>query len=485
MFFRKYALLFSAIVFLLLSCKKQDAVNDNYTDPPEQITTLSTQVSSAGREFIEIKWNKVEDSYFKNITYAAYLDGKKIVDKLTSTTYSFINLNPGQKYTIKVVATTNEGNQVEQTLEGSTLAALTETEQIFYQKYSIHDYSMLIGPTGLYKLADGGHLLVKELAHPKDFTHEHYKIVVFKNDKYGHMLWYRLLSFTKYGLPVDEAVFNITTVKGDQDAILFAGNYAVKIAVNNGEVLMEKSYSDILPEQLFQTINNASTQEIIAGTNYANLLSISPEDLHVLWHQGSQAQSGSLGSIQLDSKKNIYGIFNGRLDQHTPIRVNKYDSKGKYIKTFAFDGVLEGEMNYGFSTTALLIDAQDNLYLFGNNSDYPYMRFFKFKTDGTLIKKNEQSEKFPIKDAYFNRKGEIVTVGQIDVSGLITYGGIYIFDKEMNIKSKHIWSDLPPHILSGITSNDDGTYNLFLGLMPLNSQYDGFIFIKTAVDGKV
>jgi hypothetical protein len=95
------------------------------------------------------------------------------------------------------------------------------------------------------------------------------------------------------------------------------------------------------------------------------------------------------------------------------------------------------------------------------------------------------SEKFPIKDAYFNRKGEIVAVGQIDVSGLITYGGIYIFDKEMNIKSKHIWSDLPPHNLSGITSNDDGTYNLFLGLMPLNSQYDGFIFIKTAVDGKV
>jgi hypothetical protein len=474
------------ILFIIIcSCKKQEGIIDNYTDPPDQITTLKTTVSAAGREFLEIQWNKVEHSHFEEVSYAVYLEGEKIVDKLSSTKYSLINLEPGKKYNIKVIASTNNGKQVEQIVEGSTLPALKESEKVYLQQYSFHDFSLLLGPTGLIKLEDGGHLVVRELAHPTDFTHVHYKIIVFRVDKYGQMLWYRLLAFEDFNLPVDSAVFQLTTIKGDQEAILFAGNQALKFAVSNGEVLLKKTYEDLLPEQIILSVKKVSFQEIIAATDDANLISVSPEDLRIIWHKNNQGQSGTLESIQVDSKQNVYAIFNDRNEKDTPIKVNKYDPKGKFLNSFQFDGRLEGEYNWGFVMNALLVDPQDNLYLFGYNASFSYTRYFKFKADGTLIKKNELSENLLIRGAHFNAKGEIVANGQVDGSGRNTWGGIFVFDKDMNIKTRQIWTSLPPHSLSGITSNADGTYNLFASFLPVNSQYDGFMYIKTALDGKI
>jgi hypothetical protein len=473
------------LLLLVCSCKKQEGLIDNYTDPPDQITTLKPLVISAGREFLEIEWNQVEHSHFEELSYAVYLDGEKIVDQLSSARYSLINLAPGKKYKIKVVASTNNGKQVEQSLEGNTLPALTESETIYFHSYSFHDFSLLLGPLGLFKLEDGGHLLVRELAHPTDFTNEHFKVIVFRVDKYGQTLWYRLLTFAEFNLEVDSAAFQFTTIKGDQEAILFAGNHALKFAVLNGEVLLRKSYSDLLPGQRILSANKVSSQEIIAATDNAHLISVSPDDLRILWHRDNQGQSGTLLSIQVDSKKNVYGVFTNLREQNTTIRVNKYDPKGKFLNSFQFDGNLEGEYNWGFIVTSLLVDPQDNFYLFGYNSSYSYTRFFKFKADGTLIRKNEQSENLLIKGAFFNAKGEIVASGQVEGEGINTTGGVYVFDKDMNIKTKQIWTSLPPHILSGITGNADGTYNLFVSFMPVKSQYDGFMFIKTALDGKI
>jgi outer membrane protein assembly factor BamB len=470
---------------LAFSCKKQEGLIDNYTDPPDQITTLKPLVISAGREFLEIEWNQVEHSHFEELSYAVYLDGEKIVDQLSSTRYSLINLAPGKKYNIKVVASTNNGKQVEQGFEGNTLPALAESQTVYLHSYRFHDFSQLLGPLGLFKLEDGGHLLVRELAHDTDFTNVHYKMIVFRVDKFGQTLWYRLLTFEDFNLAVDSAAFQFTTIKGEEEAILFAGNYALKFAVSNGEVLMRKSYSDLLPGQRILSAQKVSSEEIIAATDNAHLISVNPDDLRILWHRDSQGQSGTLQSIQVDSKKNVYGVFNDRREQDTPIKVNKYDSKGKFLNSFQFDGTLKEERNWGFIMTSLLVDPEDNLYLFGYNGYFDFTRFFKFKADGTLIKKNEQSERFLIKSAFFNANGEIVASGQEDGDGINTFGGIYVFDKDLNIRTKQIWTSLPPHILSGLTGNTDGTYNLFASLMPVRSQYGDFMFIKTGLNGKI
>lgn len=144
------------LFFLICSCKKQEGLIDQYTDPADEITALKPLVSSAGREFIEVEWNSVVDSHFKEVTYAVYLEGVKIVDRLSSTRYSLINLQPRKKYNIKVIVATNRGKQVEQSLEGSTLPALLETEKVYVRRYGFHEFSTLIGPTGLLRLEDSG-----------------------------------------------------------------------------------------------------------------------------------------------------------------------------------------------------------------------------------------------------------------------------------------------------------------------------------------
>lgn len=79
-----------------------------------------------------------------------------------------------------------------------------------------------------------------------------------------------------------------------------------------------------------------------------------------------------------------------------------------------------------------------------------------------------------------------MVVGQIDGGGLNTYTGIYVFDKEMNIKSKLFYTNIPPHIVRGITGNPDGSYNIFLNYMQTYTyENSNFVFIQTDANGKI
>lgn len=476
-------------LFLMLfyGCKKENGINteDNFIGQTENLSELKAEVSSVGKSFVEVQWNAVSNTHFKTVTYAVYLDNQKIIDGLTTTRYSLINLKSDQKYVIKIIASTKEGKQVEQIVNTSTLGSNTQVPNSIYQEYSIHSYSTLTGSTGLQKLTDGGHLIVRFLQHPGSFSNENFKIVVFRTDKSGNMLWYRLLSTKAYNISSDGEIL-ITSHKGDQEGILLIQNYAVKFATNNGDILLEKSYTDRLSGQAFKAVFYASNQQIIAGTGRGNLLSINPEDLSVTWQQTNNNRLGAIVAITMDSKKNLYYIFRDDSDRYTNIRVHKCNPNGEFLTEFLFDGTLPNEYNWGFWMTALLIDEQDNLYLFGRNSSYNNLRYFKFNADGTVLKKNLQSDNLLAEKAFFNDKGEIVVVGQIDGGGLNTYAGIYVFDKEMNIKSKKFYTDLPAHIVRGISGNADGSYNIFLNYMvTYNYENSNFVFIKTDANGKI
>jgi len=472
-------------VLLLYGCEKDKdyGSEDNFIDQPEQLSELKAEVSAAGTQFIELQWPVVKNTHFKDVSYALYLDGLKVIEGINATKYSLINLKAGQKYTIKISAS-SEGKQIEQIINTSTLTPSTGNPTI-YQEYNLHSYSRITGPTALKQLADGGHIAVRLLQHPGTFADENFKVVVFKVDQSGNMLWYRLLSVKAYSFSTYGEFF-VTSHKEDQEGLLFIQNSVVKFSVKTGEVLLEKSYADRLPEQSFESVFKTSAQEVIAGTSTGSLLSINPDDLSLNWHQPNTNQLGSIVAINVDSKKNIYYIFRNTNERNTSIRVHKCDSKGQFLNNFLFDGTLNNESNLGFWMTSLLVDEQDNLYLFGRNSDFNFLRYFKFSTDGTVLKKNEKSDYLSAEKAFFNNKGEIVVVGQVDGGGLNTYAGLYIFDKEMNIKSKRYYTEIPSHIIRGISGNPDGSYNIFLNFRQTYTyENPNFVFIKTDADGNI
>jgi hypothetical protein len=481
------AAFFWLVVLLFFGCKKEKVIKneDNFIEQTEQLSELKAEVSAAGYQFVEVQWNAVNNSHFKAVNYSIYLDDQKIIDGLTATKYSLINLKAGKAYSIKIIASTKDGRRVEQIVKTSTLSSPVDgSGQSIYQEYSIHSYSSMMGPTGLQKLKDGGHLIARTLQHPNYFGDGSFKIIVFRTDKSGLMLWYRLLSAKAFRDITTGEMF-LTSHNGDQEGLLFMQNYAVKFAINNGEILLEKRYEDDLKGQVFKSVFYVSSQQIIAGTDQGTLLSVNPEDLSVTWHQANANRSGTIVAINVDSKKNIYYIFRDRNDRYTNIRVHKCNANGEFLKDFLFDGALPNENNWGFRMTSLLVDEQDNLYLFGRNSDYNYLRYFKFNTDGTILKKNQQSDNLSAEKSFFNEKGEIVVVGQIDGGGLNTYAGIYVFDKDMNIKSKLFYTNIPPHIVRGITGNPDGSYNIFLNYMQTYTyENSNFVFIKTDANGK-
>ncbi|WP_090880726.1 fibronectin type III domain-containing protein [Pedobacter rhizosphaerae] len=478
---------FCLIVAVLLSaCKKESVFSeeDKFIEHIEEFSELKPEVSAAGYEFIEIQWKPIQNTHYKPVTYTIYLNDKKIIESLTANKYSLINLSAGQKYEIKVVASTTEGKQTSNALSASTLSPSNAGLSV-YQEYRIHQFSVIGGNTSVQKLPDGGHLLVKLLQHEGYFDDDPFKIVIFRTDVHGNMVWYKLLR-QKVSNTTIGGVMPLALHNNGQEGLMFLQNYVIKFSIANGEIILEKAYGDDLSKPSFQSIYYASNQQVIIGTQQGSLMAINPEDLSLLWNRMNIDRPGAIGDIKIDSKRNIYYIFRDRNDSYANIRVHKCNPEGEFIKSFLFDGTLPGEYNYGFNMSALLIDNQDKLYLFGKNYSYNFLRFFKFDTEGNVIKKNQTSDYLLADQAFFNTNGDIVLLGQVDGGGFATYSGLYVFDKDMNIKSKLFYKDIPYHRVSGITSNIDGTYNLFLAYVQTYTYSNkNFIFIKTGLDGKI
>lgn len=474
----------SCICIFFFACKK-DYINkneDKYVEQVEQLSDLNPEISALGIQFIEVSWKVVSNTHFKAVTYSIYLDDQQIAEGLTTTKYSFINLKPGQEYHIKVIASSN-GKQTEQLVEATTLKLSSESSQTQYHEYKIHTFSSFIGATSLAKCADGGHIIVRYMQHPAYFGVEPYKTVVFKINKQGQMLWYRLLNAFK---DYPEINLNVSLHNQDKECIVLVKGDLFKIATNNGDVMLQKKLQPLMDGQNFESLFYASSQEMIAGTSKGDMFSINPQDLSLNWQHINPDRTRSITAINTDSKKNLYYIAYDKTKGYNDIRVYKCNSKAELLQTFTFDGTLPGESNNGFIMASLLVDEEDNLYLFGRNMGYNFLRYFKFRPDGTLIKKNLQSDNLLATQAFFNDKGEIILAGRKDEGGFTVYTGIYVFDKNLSIKSKSFCTSIPYHIMSGITGNIDGSYNIFLHYMTTYS-YDNrnFVFIKTDSNGKI
>ncbi|RYF26200.1 MAG: hypothetical protein EOO42_02045 [Flavobacteriales bacterium] len=472
-------------MLLLLACKKEKISNkdDRFVEHNESLSALEASISSAGKEFLELQWSLVTNTHYKEVTYSVFLDGIKVSEGITTTKFSLINLKPDHSYTVKVVASVANGMNTDYVLTGKTLA--DTGAPTFYKEYNIHSFSSMVGSTALQRCADGSHLVARFLSHPAAFGGDSMKIVLFKLDDNGNMLWYRLLSAD--ALKTNSMAELILALhNGDREAILLVGGIVTKVNLSTGEVLSTRDYSGQFPNQSFRSAYYTSSQELIAGGNNGALVSINPTDLTLNWSQTNLSRSGSIIAIAIDSKKNIYYIFNAKNDEHTQIRVDKCDPIGNFLTSFSFDGILPNEGNWGFSMNALVVDAEDNFYMFGHNYDYNFLRYFKFNTAGVTLKKNNVSDYLIAKSAFINSKGEIVVAGRTDGGSFNTAGTIYVFDKDLNIKTKETYSNLPYHIIRGVTGNPDGSYNIFLNYMQTYT-YDNrsFVFIKTDANGKI
>jgi len=470
--------------FFLFACKKDSAIKneDNFVEQPEQLSELKAEISAAGNQFLEVQWKQVNNTHFKAVTYSIYLDGQKIIDGLAVTKYRFINLNSGQSYAVKIKASTKDGKEIEQTISGTTLSPSSDGH--IYQEYSIHSYSWMSGNVGLQKLSDEGHLVVRFLQHPDYFAEGTFKIIVFRTDKSGHMLWYRLLSSMGYE-DLQSSEILLATHNQEKESLIVLQDYVIKFTTSNGDILLKKRYTDNLNGEIFRAVY-ATPNELIIGGEQGSLLSVNPVDLSLNWLHTKESKSGLIMAINLDSKKNICYILRELNDDYAKIRVHKCDAKGEFLKEFSFDGALPDGGNLGGDMTRLLIDEQDNFYLFGGNSSFYRLNYLKFSADGKVLKKDDGTEYLWTRGAFFNEKGEIVVTGQVDRGGLNTFLGLYVFDKDMNIKSKNVYTDIPAHIARGVTSNLDGSYNIFLDYMQTYT-YDNsnFIFIKTDTNGKL
>ncbi len=460
-------------VILFNACKKEIIDDtDKFVQHADELSALQPFVASAGLNFIEVEWGEVFNSHYKSVVYSVFLNDEKIVDKLTNTKYSLINLEPNKEYKIKIIASTADGQKIEQSIDGRTLDDTSRK----YIEYKIHPYSRMIGAVDVKKLKGGGHLVSRFISSPTYFNGEAEKIVVFRVDGNGLMLWYRLLS--TMALKANSGNNLLLAVLDEEvDPILVIGTFALKINLESGEINASKDFSEYLAGELFRSIYATSQQIIISETN-GGLMSVNPRSLSVNWYHVNTTQIGDIGPINVDSEKNIYCVFRERNRVTSDVTVHKYNSQGQFLTSFSFAGYVPDIYHNGFNMGAFLIDSEDKLYLMGYSYRDRYLQYFKFDKKGTVLRQSNDAIYLVASSAFFNNNGDIAIVGK---SGNWNYSeqiSVFIYDKNFNVKSTHIYTDIPDKSTKVMTENIDGSYNLFLDYVENGELKFGFTKIE-------
>jgi len=447
-------------------------------EEPEKLSGLALEASAVGQNFIEVSWEKVYSTHYKAVSYIVSLNGERIVNELNTNKFSLISLQPGQEYTIKVTAITKDGLRTERTLVTRTLPEdVKQVDQVFYKEYNIHSYST-IHPRNIARLADGGHLFFAHLVHPSNFMPDAFKLLVFYIDNKGNLLWYRLISALAHGIDRNVGGSHIILHDHDKEGIVFSGTYAFKITTSNGDLLLEKYFKDSGLNEI-TAVCNASPEQILVGTDEGHLVSLSPNDLSVQWKQENGNEFGRAVAISVDAKKNIYAAYTSEAHS-SPQRIRKYNDQGKVVNSMQIDGV--------FSTGSLIIDEDESVFFISSGSEifYSKLYYYKFDKAGNLIDEKRIQNAVASAKAFLNANNEIIVHGSRFGQGLEVHGGILTFDRNMNVKSRRFYTDLPYHLLVGLTTNADRSYNLFISYAQTYTYENyNFIFIRTKTDGSI
>jgi len=457
---------------LHLSCAKEhiDNIEDQFIEEPEQLSELNAEITAAALTFLEIQWKPVRSSHFAEVTYSLYLNDQMIIQGLTTNKYSLINLEPGREYTIKVQASTKDDVKSNKIITARTLPS-NQADQIIYHNIHIHSYSTFMGPASIEQLQDGGHLMVRYIQHPGYIQSERFKIVVMRVDQKGEMIWYRLLETPQDSF--DPIISSRLILHNDEkEGIVFIKEYAFKISILSSEIIQEIDFKG-LNELGIESVH-ATERQLLVGTLMGSLLSIDPNNLSIKWRYSNIDQRGAITAINTDSKGNIYASFS---DYNDPINsyIHKYNSKGEYITRFPFD-----REHYSAS---LLVDKEDNFYLFPLTGDENIITYYKFDAGGQAITKKSIPNSVSAPHAFWDKDGNIVVFGSHYTRGTMIYGGVYTFDKDLNILSSRFYNDLSRNLILGLTQNDNRSFNFFIYIdSDANSD---FYFIRADTKGNI
>jgi len=468
---------------LFSGCKKEkyaDAV-DNYTTVEETLTPSSININSASLDFIEFEWTPVTSSTFNAVKYDLYLDGKLIVKDITTNIYTFINLPEGTEHQIKVVAKSQSGRKMEISISGKTLASEGINTDTFYKEFQLFENTSLTGPSPLYKLKDEGHLIIRLLQHPNRYDFDTFKFVMFRMDRNGNILWYRLLSTYDYSVNLDG--FSLAVDENVKQGVVMSGQVFWKVNIETGQNITIKELKNELDEDdVITSTRFTNSNSLLVGTFKGKLLEFDFLTFSLRWKQDNPTRKGSIKSILLDSKGYIYYIYS---DESNTLLVHKATHNGVFLKEFKFDGSLSGDSDhFGFGTNFMVIDNEDNIYLFGKNYYSNSLRYFKITTEGQMILKTEQRSDFQVTSGFFDKEGNLILYGYTQGVGIDFTAWIHMFDKSMKLLKSISYPKLEMHFISGVTQNSDASFNLFLHYVTTYTYENrNFVYIRTRNDG--
>lgn len=446
------------------SCKKQEIPTDKFVQGEEAISALNLAIVSVGKDFIEVSWDRISSNRIKEFTYSIYLDDQIIADNLTVKKYSFIQLNQGSNYIIKLVVSVQGSKQTEQVVKASTLVASSGQVKLFKQ-YEIHGYSQIVAPTVAVKTSDGGHLIAGGLhSSVNDFA------VVFKTDSKGDMQWYRLLPTGGFNFGLINP-FNLF-LNNEKRAVLLFGKSIFDFDLESGEILATKVLEGI-EANIVASVVRKSDKILVAVTNKGKIFSLNMQTLTIDWLQTALNTYDCL-SIQRDSKNNLFILCGGDI----PLTLLKFNEFGVLLKRIPLNAVVVH--------ASLMVDNEDNLLVVANvGSDSP-IYLVKINNVGDLITSVKLYDKMQRPQAFLGINNEVIIYGDIDGIGLKRDGAVYRMDKNLNITSRKIYNQDFNSSLGAVTQNGNGSLNLFLNYI----DYDDpsarrLLYIQTDENGNI
>ncbi|UKM65073.1 fibronectin type III domain-containing protein [Flavobacteriaceae bacterium GSB9] len=433
------------IIFLLISCSKENSINETnqeLEEPEKQIenqppSNFNVELVNISHDSAIINWSESTDPDNDAVTYDVYLNQVLIIENISELTYQFIGLKELTNYSGKIVAKDTSNNHTEVTFSFGT--------EKYYLKYiKKYDYGQYdYGPNGyahgnpyhMIKTSDSNYLILGKSSN----NGNGYRLFALKINYDGDEIWRAYFNHISHTSATPKVIEH-------SNGFLINSNDTLINIDWEGNTVWSKNIQDIISNPIFISSVNLDNEGnfYLAGIrnsgfhqgNEGVLLKISSNGIPIWEKTLKISLYDAFKDVVINSQNEIYVLGTSETkgatwDDHVSgdsslkeidFLVVKMNNQGDIIWQNTF-----GDGRHDFPKQ-IIIKSNNNIVFAGFSwgaYDISEGRIFEIDADGTEIWNisNELSSTFSIAETL---DGGFITTGHVDFG---YYGalGIYKF----------------------------------------------------------
>ncbi|WMI65077.1 hypothetical protein RBH94_13545 [Aestuariibaculum sp. YM273] len=427
-----------SITFLIMSCSKNDAINEIMEEEEEVVNlppnNFKINISNLTSDNATINWTDAIDPENSAVTYNIYLNQALVAENIVELSYQFIDLEELTEYSGRIIAKDNNNNETVVTFSFQTKKYYLKFLKEYYYEDSINRSVGI--PTDMIKTIDGGYLVIGISTDDDGASNQPFAL---KIDSKGNEVWKYFYGYDINGL----FPFYKASQLNDGGFIITSSHFIMKIDSLGNEIwytindsYVNQDYDSLVTYGEMQSAKEDSQGNIFVigwrsspefGNEIAHFGVLTKLDSNgqIKWEkQFPNSYRGSFDDLTIDTNDNIIILGTIETSGVTQEEINQKGSAAEEIDACVLKTDNNGEIIWekiiyapGYAFSSKIIATKDNNYVIvGYNSgayDIETGAIYKITSDGDEMWRNGiiLSSVLSVSETY---DGGFITIGHIN-----------------------------------------------------------------------